>query len=80
MNREETWYGPAYYQIKIKGSLGKQLSLFSKAMTSSYENGVTTITGKVIDQSELHGILNRIRDIGLQLISVQRIEHNQKCK
>ena len=74
MNIEKAWYGPACYQIKVKGRLGSQWSDGFDGMTITYREGVTTIAGEVIDQAALHGLLIRIRDIGLQLISVNRVE------
>ena len=76
MNIDKTWYGPACYQIKVKGRLGDQWSDWFEGMTIANEENVTTLTGEVVDQAALHGLLNRIRDIGLQLISVNRIESN----
>ena len=76
MNIEKAWYGPACYQIKVKGRLGNQWSDWFEGMTIASEGGVTTLTGKVADQAALHGLLVRIRDLGLQLISVNRIESN----
>ncbi len=80
MNIKNTWYGPACYQIKVKGRLGSHWSDWFDGMTISYQEGVTTITGKVVDQAALHGLLIRIRDLGLQLVSVNHIESNLKDK
>ena len=74
MNIDESWYGPACYQIKVKGRLGEQWSDWFDGMTIISEGGMTTLTGEVADQAALHGLLIRIRDIGLQLISVNRID------
>jgi hypothetical protein len=76
MSIENTWYGPAWYQIKVKGRLGSQWSDWFDGMTITSEGGVTTLTGEVTDQAALHGLFIRIRDTGLQLISVNRIESN----
>lgn len=74
METKETWYSPASYQVKVSGKIGDQWTSFFEDLDCKYENGTTTISGTVVDQSALHGVLNRIRDIGLQLISVNRIE------
>lgn len=42
------------------------------------DNGNTLLTGRIVDQAELYGVLRRIRDLGLPLISVNRIETNDK--
>jgi len=68
------WYGPADYQIKVKGCLESQWSDWFEGMTVEPEGAVTTIKGKALDQSALHGLLVRIRDLGLPLISVKRVE------
>jgi len=73
-NQEQPWYGPASYRIKIKGSLGDQASNIFDGMVTSFENGFTSIQGDVVDQSALHGILNQIRNLGMQLVSLERID------
>ena len=74
MKKQETWHGPAHYQIKVKGLLGNQWTEWFEGMTIKSKGNITTITGKVVDQSALHGLLVRVRDLGLPLISVNRIE------
>ena len=74
MNIDQAWHGPARYQIKVKGRLSSQWSDWFEGNTIEFEGGVTSISGEVADQTALHGLLIRIRDLGLQLISVNRIE------
>ncbi len=74
MVKHEAWHGPADYQMKVKGKLGAQWSEWFEGMIIESEGSVTTITGKVIDQSALHGLLVRIRDLGLPVISVIRMK------
>ena len=69
-----TWNGPARYQIKVKGSLGDSWSEWFDGMTVESDGTFTMITGHLLDQSALHGLLVRVRDLGLPLISVNRIE------
>ena len=76
MNIEKTWYGPACYQIKITVRLGDPWSDWYGGMTITYQEGITTISGEVLDQAALHGLLMRIRDLGLELISVNPLESN----
>lgn len=63
------------YQIRIKGHLDNKWSDWFGGMTISLEeNEETLITGLVIDQAALHGLLKQVRDLGLPLVSVNRIE------
>lgn len=59
------------YEIRLKGHLGKQWSEWFNGMTVILENnGNTLLIGWVVDQSELHGLLTKIRDLGMPLISL----------
>ena len=65
---------PAMYRIRIKGHLGARWNSWFDQMTITPErNGETILTGPVVDQAALHGILTRIRDLGLPLLSVVEI-------
>ncbi|MBV7328555.1 hypothetical protein KFU94_09895 [Chloroflexi bacterium TSY] len=65
---------PQNYQIRITGHLDERWSDWFEGLTITPEDhGTTLITGAVADQAALHGILERIRDLGIQLISVKRI-------
>ena len=77
MAKQNVWHSPADYQIKVNGILGVQWSDWFGDMTFEFDGAVTIMTGKVLDQSALHGLLVRVRDLGLPLISVKRIENNQ---
>jgi hypothetical protein len=62
---------PLVYQIRIKGHLGQQWTDWFEGLTITLEdNGNTLLTGPVIDQAALHGILKKVRDLGMPLISV----------
>ncbi len=70
---------PTIFQIKIKEHLDNRWADWFEGMTFTHENdGTTTLHGPVIDQAALHGILNGIRDLGLSLISVQRVSSDRK--
>ncbi len=71
---------PMVYQIRIKGHLGHQWKDWFDGLTISLEdNGDTLLTGPVIDQAALHGLLKKVRDLGMPLISVNRDEfHDQE--
>ena len=69
---------PTIYQIRIKGHLGSQWSdWFDGLMITLDEDGTTTITGEIIDDAALHGLLKKVRDLGMPLLSVNRVESNQ---
>ena len=62
---------PIVYQIRIKGHLGSQWTDWFEGLTITLENnGNTLLTGPVVDQAALHGVLKKVRDLGLPLISV----------
>lgn len=59
------------YQFRIKGHLGPQWADWFEGLTISLEeDGNTILSGTVVDQSALHGILKKIRDLGMPLLSV----------
>jgi len=63
------------YQIRIKGHLDSQWADWFESLTITLEeNGETLLTCSVIDQSALYGLLRKVRDLGMPLISVIRIE------
>jgi len=62
-----------FYKIVVRGELTERFTGAFEGMKTEAESGQTTITGQVIDQSHLHGILDRISGLGLQLVSVQAL-------
>jgi hypothetical protein len=67
--------GSTYYRIRIKGHLAAHWAEWFDGMTiTRLDNGETLIEGAVIDQAALHGMLNHIRDLGLPLLAVDRVE------
>ena len=65
---------PPIYQIRINGRLDTQWTSWFTGMSITHEeSGETFITGPVIDQAALYGLLHRVRDLGIPLISVQRL-------
>jgi hypothetical protein len=66
---------PRLYEIRIQGHLDNQWADWFGVLTVKPEdNGDTLLIGTVVDQAALHGLLRKIRDIGMPLISVNRIE------
>ncbi len=69
---------PLTYQIRIKGYLDSQWTDWFEGLTITLEdNGDTLLTGPVIDQAALHGLLKKIRDLGMPLVSVNRVPSNE---
>lgn len=64
---------PMIYQIRLKGHLGQQWAASFEGLTLTLEeNGDTLLTGPVVDQAALYGLLRKVRDLGLPLLSVTR--------
>ena len=66
---------PMVYQIRIKGHLGPRWSEWFEGLTiTPTDDGETLLTGPVADQAALHGLLRKVRDLGMPLISAIRVE------
>ncbi len=66
---------PITYEIRVEGLIDKMWTDWFNGMTIIYENeDETVLVGKLPDQTALHGVLDRIRDLGLGLISVRRVD------
>ena len=66
---------PLIYQIRIQGHLGRQWTEWFDGLTITLEgNGDTLLTGLVVDQAALYGLLKKVRDLGLPLLSVICVE------
>jgi hypothetical protein len=64
---------PVRYSIRVKGHLGPQWSEWFDRMTIILEeDGTTTLSGPIADQAALHGLLVRVRDLGLELVSISQ--------
>ena len=67
---------PGFYEIRLKGHLGSQWTDWFEDLTITLEeDGDTLLTGPVVDQAALHGLLKKVRDLGMPLVSVNPLEH-----
>lgn len=63
------------YQFRVKGHLGREWTDWFEGLTITLEeDGETLLTGAVTDQAALHGLLRKVRDLGMPLVSVNRVE------
>jgi hypothetical protein len=66
---------PGIYQIRIRGHLGPQWMAWFEGLTITLEeDGDTLLTGQVVDQAALHGLLKKVRDLGIPLLSVNSVD------
>ena len=65
---------PTVYQIKMQGQLDESWSGWFSGMTITFDDDTTTLTGAIADQSALRGILTKLWDLNLDLISMNRVE------
>jgi hypothetical protein len=74
-NSEIDYSQPTVYQIRVVGHLGQQWMVWFDGLTITLEeDGDTLLTGPVVDQAALHGLLKKVRDLGLPLVSVNPVE------
>lgn len=79
MSDEREWQTavsqPMIYQIRIKGHLDSQWTEWFEGLTLTLEaDGETLLVGPVVDQAALHGLLKKVRDLGMPLVSVVQIQ------
>ena len=80
-SREPDADQPRDYQIRIKGHLSRQWTEWFEGLTITLEeNGDTLLTGPVVDQAALHGLLKKVRDLGMPLISVNSVGPGRQDK
>ena len=75
---ENDYEQPKLYQIRLKGHLDDRWVTWFGGLTITREaNGNTHLTGVVVDQAALHGLLRKVRDLGLPLIAVNQVDPKQ---
>jgi hypothetical protein len=66
---------PGWYEIRLKGHLDARWAAWFDGMTLTREgDGTTRLRGPIADQAALHGLLQRVRDLGLPLLAVAQVE------
>ena len=75
----DTHHEPGRYEIRLKGHLDDRWAAWFDGLTITREdNGNTRLTGAVVDQATLHGLLSKVRDLGLPLIAVTQVDPRDK--
>ncbi len=73
-NRQRDPDAAMVYHIRITGHLGREWTDWFEGLAITLEaNGDTLLTGPVVDQAALHGLLKKVRDLGMPLVSVKRV-------
>ncbi len=67
---------PGIYRIRVRGSLGPEWSDWFDGFTFDTSQTETELTGQVVDQAALYGLLSKVRDLGLPLLLVERMENS----
>ena len=65
--------GAGWYEIRLKGHLDSRWA----AWYGDFSDGTTVISGPVLDQAALHGLLQKVRDVGIPLVSVAQIDPDE---
>jgi hypothetical protein len=66
------------YEIRVKGHLhSRWATWFDGLILTNHSDGTTVISGRVLDQAALHGLLQKVRDVGLPLVSVTPVDPDQ---
>jgi hypothetical protein len=69
----------SFYKIRVKGHLdGRWSEWFDGLQITNLEDGVTVLSGEIVDQAALHGVLNKVRNLNLPLISVTSVDPDQQ--
>ena len=71
-------HGTGWYEIRLKGHLHSRWAAWFDGLSLTNErDGTTIISGPVLDQAALHGLLQKVRDVGLPLVSVTQVDPDQ---
>lgn len=74
----EHYDGPTMYEIRVKGHLDDQWAEWFDGLNLTHDSdGTTILAGPVVDQAALHGVLRKVRNLALPLVSVIRVDRDQ---
>ena len=65
---------PATYRITVRGKLSERFASAFEGMTLEPEEGETALVGRIVDQGQLYGMLERLRDFGLEVVRLEQVE------
>ena len=75
----DRYHGPGCYEIRLKGHLGTRWAAWFDGLAIAHgSDGTTIIHGPVADQAALYGLLQKVRDLGLPLISVNQVDPDHR--
>jgi hypothetical protein len=70
--------GAGWYEIRLKGHLDSRWAAWFDGLNLTHDSdGATVISGPVVDQAALHGLLQKVRDVGIPLVSVAQIDPDE---
>jgi hypothetical protein len=70
---------PVFYEIRVEGHIGDSWSSWFEGLTiRREESGETVLTGPLVDEAALHGVLVKIRDLGLPLVEARRVPRGEE--
>ena len=74
----DRWQDGGRYEIRLKGHLETRWAAWFDGLSLTHESdGTTAIHGVIVDQAALHGVLQKVRDLGLPLVSVTQVDPDQ---
>ncbi|MBA3947168.1 MAG: hypothetical protein H0X37_21725 [Herpetosiphonaceae bacterium] len=77
----EDYHEPGQYEIRLKGHLDARWAERFEGLSFTHaSDGTTILAGPVVDQAALYGLLRKVRDLGLPLVSVIQVDHNHSNK
>ena len=68
--------GAGRYEIRLQGHLDGRWAAWFEGLTLSHDDGTTVLRGRIADQAALYGVLGKVRDLGLPLVAVCRVDQS----